>query len=467
MLSQTGYNDRLGIIPASISPATLDEIKAEAANGELGRLMEVYEKTLTDSRIGGIVGSMKATVAGLPIKVMRGEVTQKSETALADDYRSVFREALMNFDVGMWVKDLVDTYLYGTRVFQLAWEPVEYQRGKVLYLPKQPKPVPGQSLAQEMEQDHPKWGELKILTRKNPQGQFVTDLDSRRIMALTDGTATGRHDVIGSLRRILGWYITKMYAQLWWIEYVESYGQPIRVGRYSPEASKTERAELRSFLRNFGRNKWGLFPEGSQFQVIESQYAGQINTFSDLIKMANMEIAVALQGQTGITQDSAQGSRAKLQVLDDVRIEIVNDIAQIVSRGFTALAHATLLVNYGPNYIKRLRPRVRPIVRKPGSDAEKVTTFTGLSALGVAVPIEEIHDQLGVPQPEQDQLVLYKGKVVPMPASYDDLEVYNETGDDNGTGVNQDSGDSEGTVSEGDASEGDETSGADDGTSDS
>ncbi|MCK5644349.1 MAG: DUF935 family protein, partial [Gammaproteobacteria bacterium] len=128
--TQTGFNDRLGLIPASIAPTTLDAIRREAASGQLGRLYELYEKMVaTDARIGGIVGSLRATVSGLPLKTTRAETVTAMEVRLADDYRNVVREALTQFDSHSFVSDLVDTYLAGTKAFQLKWNIENYPRG--------------------------------------------------------------------------------------------------------------------------------------------------------------------------------------------------------------------------------------------------------------------------------------------------------------------------------------------------
>lgn len=415
IVKQTGFNARLGLIPASISPTTINAIRTEAEGGDLGRLFELYEKMFsTDARIGGIIGSLRATVSGLPLKTSRSKTVSAGENALAEDYRAVVEEALLQMDTHSFVSDAADAYLIGTRAFQMRWTFEDYPRGKKLALIELVEPIPGQSLKMEMQQDHKKWGELKVIEQHKPEGTFFSDIDKRQAFVITDGHAKGRHDTIGAARRILGWWITKMYAQLWWVEYVESYGQPIRLGFYSPEAKNRERAELKNFLQNIGRSKWGLFPQGADLKLMEATDSGNVTTFSDLIDMANNEIAIALIGQTGMTQDSAQGSRAKLQVQNTVRVEILMHIAQIVRKGFDGLTDAILRCNYGETYVKRLRPKTMPIVKKAGSDKEKMDVFTVLTEAGVPVGVDEIHDQIGIPQPKEGEQVVFRGKVVVM-----------------------------------------------------
>jgi len=455
---QDGFMDRLNLIATSVSPSTLDSIRTEAESGSLGRLYELYEKMVaTDARIGGITGSLKATVSGLPLKTVRAEVASAAEVRLAEDYRGVVREAFAQIDMHSLVSDMVDVYLWGTKAFQMKWVIEDYPRGRKLAFPTV-QVIPGQSLQQEMQQLHPNYGELKVIEMNNPKGTFFSTVDPRKAFVVTDGSANARHDTVGALRRVLGWWITKMYAQLWWIEYVESYGQPMRIARYSEEQTSSERAELKSFLRGIGRNKWGLFPTGADIQLLEANQAGNITTFSDLIKVANHEIAVALVGQTGITQDSAQGSRAKLEVLDGVRIEIVMHISAIVQKGLDSLTDSILRVNYGEAYIPRLRPKTRPIIAKPGSAKEKVEVWNALAEAGIPVAMDEIHEQLGIPQAEIGQMVLFNGKITEMK----DLKKMQEEKDES-----NDLQSGQGVVSGGVETEGGNESGGSSGTTDS
>ena len=415
IIKQTGFNAKLGLIPASISPSRINAIRVAAEAGDLGELFELYEKMIsTDARIGGIIGSLRAMVSGLALKTSRSKTVSAGEIALAEDYRAVVEEALLQMDTHSFVSDAADAYLMGTKAFQMKWTIEDYPRGKKLALIADVDPIPGQSLKMEMQMEHEKWGELKVMELHKPFGTFFSDIDTRQAFVITDGHAKGRHDVIGALRRVLGWWITKMYAQLWWVEYVESYGQPIRLGFYSPEAKARERSELKNFLQNIGRSKWGLFPQGADLKLMETTQTGNVTTFSDLIDMANNEIAIALIGQTGMTQDSAQGSRAKLQVQNTVRVEILMHIAQIVRKGFDGLTDAILRCNYGDTYVKRLRPKTMPVVKKAGSDKEKMEVFTVLSEAGVPIGVDEIHDQVGIPQPKEGELVVFRGKVVVM-----------------------------------------------------
>lgn len=427
-------------------------------------MYELYEKMVaTDARIGGIVGSLTSTVSGLDMKLHSGKGVSAAEGKLAEDYRSVVNEMLEapGFDPHAYTKDLVSVFFMGQRVFQLQWNTVDYQRGRKFHFPKQPLIVPGQKFHQEMQQDHKNWGELKIITKANPNGIFVHEQDPARLFMVSDGAHRGRYDVSGVLRRVIGWWVTKVYAQLWWAEWVETYGQPMRVGRYPAEATSKQKQELRSFLRMVGRNKWGIFPEGVNVQLIESNTQGNVTTFRDLITMASNEIAVAIVGQTGITTDSAQGSRAKLETLFEIRQEIVKQVGRVVTTGYDRLIEAVLTVNYGPDYIKRLAPKVVLTMERPGSLKDLVELFVQLGKLGYPISIEQLSEQLGVPMAEAGSLVMYRGQIIEMPEKIADLQKIEVK-----ENVKSDSNSSEESVPEGEEAPGDAGDGSGDGEED-
>ncbi|KKK55791.1 hypothetical protein LCGC14_3071000, partial [marine sediment metagenome] len=173
IIKQTGFNAKLGLIPASISPTRINAIRVAAEAGDLGELFELYEKMIsTDARIGGIIGSLRAMVSGLALKTSRSKTVSAGEIALAEDYRAVVEEALLQMDTHSFVSDAADAYLMGTKAFQMKWTIEDYPRGKKLALIADVDPIPGQSLKMEMQMEHEKWGELKVMELSKPLGTF-------------------------------------------------------------------------------------------------------------------------------------------------------------------------------------------------------------------------------------------------------------------------------------------------------
>lgn len=414
-IKKDGNYDRLDLVASSITPTQLNSIRSEAASGAIGRLYELYLKIVsTEPRIGGIVGSMQDALSGLPVKTSPAKGTTARERAIAQDYAAVVEEARRAIDEQAFVADLFDAFTYGLAALQMAWTTERYPQNRFIAVPAgQPRPLSLSAMEWEAQFDHDKYGEMKIRTTKEPNGIFLSDLDPRRLIVVSDGYANGYWDCKGAIRRVLGWWMFKMYVQLWWAEYVESYGQPMRVGRYSAESTANERAALRRFLSSIGRNKWGMFPIGTEVQFIESTLnaSGSNLTYENVIKMADNQFAVALQGQTGITTDSSQGSRSKLEVLAEIRSDILGGIVKSIRRGYDQFADATLSINYGDDYIRRLRPHTAPLLPKPEDLATKISSYKVLSESGYPVPVTEISEQTGVPVAEAGEMVLLGGSV--------------------------------------------------------
>lgn len=417
-----GNFERNGIIEQDISPQRMESIKRQAASGSLGDLYELYEKmTTADARIGGIYSSVKSTMSGLPIKVIQADGVSESERRIAEDYRNLIEIALDGIDMHALTNELVDTYFKGVRVLQATYRVERFPFNKMIAVFDTIRPISPSNLSMETQVGHDRYGQLRV-KRNDGTDIYLKSLDDRRIFVIEDGHSEGFYDTKGALRRCLGWWMIKVYAAIWWAQFVENYGEPTRVGTYGPEFTGAQKTAMSRFLQQVGRNKWGIFPEGANVQLMEANQQGSVTTYRDIISMSNNEIAVALVGQTGITTDSAQGSRAKLQVLDGVRQEIVENIAKIVAKGYSRLVDALLRVNYGDKYIPRLRPTVKPMVARPGTIKEKVDYFGALAATGFPVPVEEITDQTGIPIALEGQRALVNGKVIEWSAAVEKAE---------------------------------------------
>jgi len=210
----------------------------------------------------------------------------------------------------------------------------------------------------------------------------------------------------------MGWWLTKIYAQLWWVEYAETYGQPLRIGKYPEGASPESKRVMEKFLKTLGKSAYGLFPQGMELQLQEANAAGTVTTYQDIIRMANDEMAIAVLGQVETMGDRRYGSRAKADVLNDIRYEIIQNVAMIVTKGFRQFARNVIAVNYGLDYEQRLIPKVYPLVVNPEDSKTKVETFNALAKEGTPVPIEHIYEQTGVPMPKRGQPVLIGGQII-------------------------------------------------------
>ena len=399
----------------SLTPRRVRDIimRAETA-GEVADLYDVYERMeTTDTRYGGLVSQLKSGVAGMPLKVVAAEGASEAERALADDYANVMAEALNGIDVHSLVKALCDPYFVGAKLYQVRWEMVDYPYDRKLWLPKQVAPVEGKYLSVSKQRKGDEYGSLKVRTKGTVEGRRLESLPFGSHFLLEDGYAHDRYERLGVARKCLPWYMGIQFVQTWWIQYVESYGAPIRIGRYPVGADKKAKMDMERFLQVLGRNGYALFPAEMELQLVEANRQGTITTYGDFIRKGHEEYAIAILGQADTVGDKRNGSYARAAVMNSIRYEIIQNVAKLVEKGFREFAKLVMGANYGQENVNvRLLPRVTPVVVSPQEMKVKADTAILAQDNGISVPEAYWYEQiLGVGKPRDGENAVMHGKV--------------------------------------------------------
>lgn len=413
MLGQDAFNQRLGIIPNEVAPSNIEDITSGAAKGNLGPLYEMYRKMeVTDPRFGGLVHQFLSTISGLDLKVIAPEGLSESDKRLAEDYRALVEENLAVLDTHQMVIEYARAHVTGVKVFENRFEVVDFPYGKRLALIKEQRPVSLSALAMDTKKDSPTRGELLLrLKGSSSPGTPLSRFDPAKVNVLEAQHGRGFYDTLGAARRCMALWVTKIYALMWWTEWLETYGQGTRIARYPTNATPRTRATIERFLQTLGKNAYGLFPEGVDIQLIESTQSGQMAPHERIIQMCNTEMAVTLIGQAETTGEQKYGSRAKATVLNGVRYEILRSVVQLVRRGFYQFVRSLILVNYG-EVNERLLPVVQPLLVNPADLKEKVEAINALQREGTPIPLDYVYEQTAVSKPRPGEKVLIGGQIL-------------------------------------------------------
>ncbi|WP_317899436.1 phage portal protein family protein [Aurantibacillus circumpalustris] len=96
-----------------------------------------------------------------------------------------------------------------------------------------------------------------------------------------------------------------------WAEFAELFGRPFRVGKYNP-LDPTSRKLLSDALRIMGGAGFGVIPEGTTLEFIQSNFgSGQSGIFKDLTQACNDEIAQIGLGGTMTTDNGSSLSQSE------------------------------------------------------------------------------------------------------------------------------------------------------------
>lgn len=115
---------------------------------------------------------------------------------------------------------------------------------------------------------------------------------------------------IGDYNKLAPIQIWKKSALKNWAQFQEVYGQPIRVGKtnsYRPE----DRARFEKFLKDMGSNSYAVFDENMNIEFIQAQGTDAYNTYNEMIKMLDSEIAKLIIGGSMVNSDGSSYSQSQ------------------------------------------------------------------------------------------------------------------------------------------------------------
>ena len=210
----------------------------------------------------------------------------------------------------------------------------------------------------------------------------------------------------GGLARIAAWaWLFKSLTWRDWVRFAEAYGQPIRIGRYHPTATRADKDTLTRAVRDVAADAAAILPDGMQIEFVgDTTVRGRSEIYRDLVTYIDAQISVAVLGQTLTTQAGAAGSYALGQVHNMVRADIErSDALQLAATLRRDLVRPMVELNYGP------RPQLpRVVIRREDPRDMKmiVDAVERLTPLGLTIRTDDVRALLGfeAPKPQDDVL---------------------------------------------------------------
>jgi phage gp29-like protein len=338
--------DRWSGYPSSgLTPRRLTAILREADAGDLVRQMELFsEAEQKDAHLYSSLQTRKLAVAGCDF-----EVLPASEGA--DDLSvSVFvSDALSGIDnLEEALQDLLDAIGKGFSVSEIMWA-----AGTGGVVPREIRKRP-QKRFTFLTPDGVS-GLPRLLTEDAPVYGVPLTPDKFIVHVYRAGADIPER---GGVLRVLAWiYLFKNYALKDWVSFCEVFGMPLRLGVYSPSASKEDRESLVQAVTQLGSDAAGVISESTRIEFVEAANRGDGNPYKDLVELLNREISKAVLGQTLTTDVGGKGSLAAGLVHDGVRQDIMRADARALERTiYRDLIKPIVRFNFGPDVAA---PRLR------------------------------------------------------------------------------------------------------------
>ena len=365
----------------NLTPVKLARILRAAKDGDEDSFFTLAdEMEERDLHYRAVLGVRKRAVKGLDCEVEAAS-DQKADVELAEAVRRltkapVFRKMIM---------ELLDALGKGRSAVEIMWT----TQG-------------GRWIPSSYRWRDPRFFMFDPVTRKdillrddeNPQGR---PLPPYKFIRHVPDMKTGI-PISGGLAFLIAFsYMCSSYTIKDWLAFAEVYGQPIRVGRYGPQATEEDKRILKAAVANIGSDAAAILPDAMRLEFIETIRQTKGDLFKDLAEWLDKKKSIAVLGQTMTTEEG--GSYGQAYVLNEVRHDILESDAEELSDTLNRdLVIPFVLLNFGP---QEVYPRVTFPVPKPEETEKLVKSIATLVPFGFRVPQSIIRKKLGLPEPAE------------------------------------------------------------------
>lgn len=375
-----------------LNPLRLAEILRSADNGDPLRYFELAEQIEErDPHYVGVLGTRKRSVAQVDVSVVAAS-DDPIDVAMAD----MVRDWLDRDELEDEKFDILDAVGKGDSFTEIVWDTSE-----------------GQWRPGRLEWRDPRWFDYDRRDGRTPMlrgGESgiaqSAPLEPFKFIRHTVKSKSGL-PVRSGLARVAMWgWMFKAFTLRDWAIFAQTYGQPVRLGRFDSSASATDIATLYRAVANIAGDCAAIVPKGMDIEFKES---GNVSAGSDLYERRadwfDRQISKAVLGQTGTTDSKSGGlGDGGNKVHGDVR----KDIERADCRALAATLNRDLVrpwidLEYGP---QKRYPRLR-IERPEAEDLSLLAdALNKLVPMGLRVSAGQIRDKFALTEPDADEEVL-------------------------------------------------------------
>jgi phage gp29-like protein len=159
--------------------------------------------------------------------------------------------------------------------------------------------------------------------------------------------------VRGGLARLVAWaFLFKFYGVKDWATFAESYGQPLRLGKYDASATPKDVDILFNAVSMIGTDCAAVIPKAMEieFESVAGGTGSGADLYERLVTFFDKQVSRATVGQDGTSTMQSGGGFAQATVLDGVRGDIrESDAKQLARTVRRDVFEPFVRFNYGPD----------------------------------------------------------------------------------------------------------------------
>lgn len=370
-----------------LDPVRLATILRQADQGDPVSFLELAEiLEERDPHYLAVLGTRKRSVSQLDVTV-----ETKGTGAQEKKHADALRDWLTRDELQTELFDMLDAVGKGYSFTEIIWEHTD-----------------GMTVPARLEWRDPRWFRFKREDLRTPvmlsDGGQEEDLPAFKFVYTTMKAKSGL-PLRSGLARVAAWtWMFKAFTQRDWAIFTQTYGQPIRVGKYNSSASEAEKDTLFGAVANIAGDCAAIIPEGMTIEFIEAKSASASNDlYKERAVWLDEQTSKAVLGQTATTDAKTGGlgsGKEHREVQEDIERA---DAVQLRGHINQQLVRAFIDLNYGP---QKIYPRLmigRPEEEDLVAWTEGITPWTDR---GLEVPEQEVRAKFGVAAPKGGEKTL-------------------------------------------------------------
>ena len=379
-----------------LTPSRLATILDAAENGDLTAQHELFEDM--EEKDGHIASEMnkRRRACLLDWEVVPPQKSPSAAEIAAAEQLDELLQEIPDFEDALY--DLTDAIGKGFACLEIEWQRVER-----FWVPKTltHRPQSWFTLHRGYRQ------ELRLRTYTTEEGVVGEALRPFSWITHVHKAKSGYLERSALFRQLVWTYLFKNYSVGDLAEFLEIYGIPLRIGKYPVSASEPEKMTLLRALASIGHNAAGIVPEGMMLEF-HNAATGDPKAFELMMSWCERNQSKVILGATLTSgADGNASTNALGQIHNEVRKDLRDaDVRQLNSTLTRDLVYAVAAINgLAPD-----GPRRSPQFRLNAQEREDLSAYADalpkLVGVGVQPTVKWVHEQLGIPMPQDGEAVL-------------------------------------------------------------
>jgi phage gp29-like protein len=369
-----------------LTPTKLAAILREADAGNPLSYLELAETVEErDLHYLGVLGTRRRAVSQIEVTVEAGSDAPEHEA-----HAQMVRDWLKRDELQEELFDILDAVGKGYSLTEVIYDHTEGQ-----YMPR-------------LERRDPRWFRFDRHDHTTPlllgEGGQEEPLAPGKFIYARMQAKSGLPIRSGIARAGLWAYLFKMYTQRDWAIFSQTYGQPVRVGKFASGATDEDKRTLFRAVANIAGDMAAIIPDSMMIEFIESGNVGAGHSmYKERVEFLDMQISKAVLGQTATT-DAVTGGLGSGKEHGDVRSDIksadAKTLAAVLNRD---LIRIWVQLEFGP---QKVYPRLR--IEDPEEENLKALAdaIGPLIDRGLEVDMSDMRERFGLPEPKTGAKIL-------------------------------------------------------------